>query len=686
MAKIQKEKMNPDQVILNPIQQKRLASIAGVNEKEMGDKNIVEASEFLKWRIPPHLFRFERICGRVVKKDPITGQEYPVPFATVYVEDTDCNIIVYHPVGYPWCWHYPLFCHREIIGTTQTDACGNFCVWVPRFDIDWILRWRRERFCFPIIFKRPELGDIVKQKWPPIPDPNPDPWERFSSVLNSIEGTQATFLKNKIAQIKSSASFGGLNTDVNELSGTRLFDREVPPPLPADFQKALSGQNIVASKNASASEGVRSAIGRELGLQLGERELEGFDHLHFKGPFFRCIDLNVPVWQRVVDVPDITFRVTQDTNGDGVEETIYSEGYFDVRWDSGPISNVKLVASSIAKESRYCHTPHVPCGDTPAILFAGFMPLTDVNYFQNGYALRPNRPRTGGTSAGAPTFPAQTPLCYDFPLNGCVDVQNAKYYRIKDSFNGGTSSAITGVSWHNFLAAGGLPIPIVADVDGWYPVEPINPITLSPVPRVNLEFPNLLLPFGGATGINDLTIEIGDNSKNVIATSATVRIVIDNEAPHISSVNISWKYDGESDASLRTLDLTNCPMIQRGAVARKIELVFQSFVSANHLRDASLGTSGCGGGAFYEIGSTANNEHWYETPLDNAVTLSQRYALDASSKAGCYNFGCTAISRSINPSGIHNEYLIPTPDWFVDEYFIYSPFNVSVAVVDEDES
>jgi hypothetical protein len=36
----------------------------------------------------------------------------------------------------------------------------------------------------------------------------------------------------------------------------------------------------------------------------------------------------VPEWVPLVDVPDITFRVTQDVDGDGDEETIYSEGYY----------------------------------------------------------------------------------------------------------------------------------------------------------------------------------------------------------------------------------------------------------------------------------------------------------------------------------------------------------------------
>ena len=45
-------------------------------------------SEKLKWRVDPELFFFRKVCSQVVKKDPLTGIEYPVPFATVIVEDT----------------------------------------------------------------------------------------------------------------------------------------------------------------------------------------------------------------------------------------------------------------------------------------------------------------------------------------------------------------------------------------------------------------------------------------------------------------------------------------------------------------------------------------------------------------------------------------------------------------------
>ncbi len=52
------------------------------------------------------------------------------------------------------------------------------------------------------------------------------------------------------------------------------------------------------------------------------------------GPFKRCFDVFVPKWVPMLDVPDITFRVLQDTNGDGVEEQVYGEAFFQVRWDA----------------------------------------------------------------------------------------------------------------------------------------------------------------------------------------------------------------------------------------------------------------------------------------------------------------------------------------------------------------
>src|SRR3954454_22569097 len=172
----------PDQLAVNPIQAERLAALAGKNAKELIGTRYGELSDRLKWTLDPALFLFRRICGRVVKKDPVTGVEYPVPNATVYVEDTDCGLLAYYPTGSKYGWFYPLGCRRETLATVKTDECGNFCVWIPRWDIDWILRWRKERFCFPVIFDRPSIFDLlhdipllVDDHFPPKPVPGPDP-------------------------------------------------------------------------------------------------------------------------------------------------------------------------------------------------------------------------------------------------------------------------------------------------------------------------------------------------------------------------------------------------------------------------------------------------------------------------------------------------------------------------------
>ena len=106
--------------------------------KELVGQTVANVLDKHRWIIDPPLVLFRKICGQVVRKDPVTGVEYPVPFATVHVEDTDCGLVWYGPPGWKWGWFYPLFCHREEIATVKTDECGRFCVYVPWFDIDWI--------------------------------------------------------------------------------------------------------------------------------------------------------------------------------------------------------------------------------------------------------------------------------------------------------------------------------------------------------------------------------------------------------------------------------------------------------------------------------------------------------------------------------------------------------------------
>ena len=166
------EEAPPDRRQLTERQAAYLADLTGVEAKALVKKPISALDEILRWKIDPSLLLFRRVCGRVVRLDPGTGVLHGVPNATVHVEDTDCSFLGFFPTEGPfvwWWWFWPLFCRREEIATTTTDQCGRFCVWIPRWDIDRILRFRLERVCFPEIF-RPTLRDFLGE--------HPDPFER----------------------------------------------------------------------------------------------------------------------------------------------------------------------------------------------------------------------------------------------------------------------------------------------------------------------------------------------------------------------------------------------------------------------------------------------------------------------------------------------------------------------------
>ena len=67
----------------------------------------------------------------------------------------------YFPIGLPWTWFFPFHCLTEVVAQTTTDACGNFCIWVPRFMIEWILRFRIERICYLELFNKPTVASVI---------------------------------------------------------------------------------------------------------------------------------------------------------------------------------------------------------------------------------------------------------------------------------------------------------------------------------------------------------------------------------------------------------------------------------------------------------------------------------------------------------------------------------------------
>jgi hypothetical protein len=700
----QSQRVSLEKAALSKLQIKRFSSLTGNDEAAVKGKNMIDLRELFKFHIDPKLFLFEKICGKVVKKDPVTGVEYPVPFATVHVEDVDLNLITYSPPGFPWVWHFPLILKKEEIGKVKTDACGNFCALVPRFDIDWILKWRTWHTCYPIIFKRPHIDDYIIRRPPfhiPIPEPDP-PVIRQRFPLNSIAGVKIDKVKSEMSKTPEAMQFGGAGSKVEKLTNRRLFNHETPAPLPHDFRQALSGERAITSKKATANDAIRSTIAELLKINVKSDIIKAFDHRKLIGPFYRCIDIQLPVWQIIYDVPDITFRVTQDVNGDGSEETIYSEGFFAARWNSGPISNITLVANSIAMETKLCNDPppeSVPCDNIPVLQAADMMALDNSSYFDasTGFAIRPNQPNPSGavpTAQGDRGINAETPFYGYLNLFGCVNVnvggKPAVYYRILQGLDKNVAgSPIKGLSWNNF-AANGMPVPIIPDADGWYSINPAHPSNPGSIPRNTLHWPTWILlwptPYLQKTY---LQIELGDSSKAHLEYSAKVAIQSDNTVPTITYNKWSWKFVGESDDYLRDMRTLICPMIKRGVIPRDIEVVFEVNISANHLLMANISTSGCGEGNHFIAlpnlpAGVYNPVHWHTDVNDNSEILYQRYRLTADKLPGCYSFNTLACSRSITPAAINGSNTLKN-DWFYDDYDIYLNPSLSVAVVNENE-
>ena len=63
----------PDQVKLKAVQAERLASISGVDAKSLTGLTVAQISDKFRFQIDPRLLFFRKVCGTVVKKDPVTG-------------------------------------------------------------------------------------------------------------------------------------------------------------------------------------------------------------------------------------------------------------------------------------------------------------------------------------------------------------------------------------------------------------------------------------------------------------------------------------------------------------------------------------------------------------------------------------------------------------------------------------
>lgn len=661
MEKRSRKTTPPDSVRLTERQVVRLSAMTGIDAADLGKQTIAGIAEKFRWSIDPELLLFRRVCGQVVKKDPVSGIDYPVPFATVHVEDTDCSFIGYFPVESPWSWFFPIHCHREEIATVKTDACGKFCVWIPRFEIDWILSWRLERVCFPDIFIKPSIRDILDhlREWeeipiphPPGPDPDPLPY-----LDNAILQRAGQLLGRGTAErLNAAAHATALNGRMETLNS--MLDRpasvNIAPPLPEKLR-----QLAVQFNNDG-----RQALADHVGAHIDR--VSSFDLTRYIGPFprWRCHYLLHSEIMPILDVPDITFRVTQDVNGDGIEENIYTEGFFDVRWNAGAIPDVTLHTSEIAIATLTCNPmPDPNCdelGNGLGIASAGFMPLVPISpaapagndYFDpiHGYARRLNRPhldaviRTSNVLDQAATAPFAGTLL----LRGCNRAAKAVFYRVHYSFNGGPAVPFLNLTWPIFRPLGSIPFWVTPDVNGWYPILP-DP--------GNWMIPYLLLAWPtGQAGVHDLFVELGDGAKKHLQNSAPVRFRVDNGWPTAAFTGLAWRpiqsgTEPCSDPSWTSLPL-NCPVVRRAA-GQDIEFCVSYQASAAHLLYATLGAGGCGSASAVLSRKTPLDtvSHWHTWQGDNTVIRSAIFRLNyAPDNQGAYSFSVNAWSRAFNPT------------------------------------
>lgn len=692
----------PDQIKLTLLQAERLGAMSDVPADELVGLNVAQIGEKFRFRIDPMLLFFRRVCGRVVKKDPVSGIEFPVPYATVHVEDSDCSLLGFFPPLSKWAWYFPFFCRREVIATAKTDECGNFCVWIPRWDIDWILRFRRERFCFPIVFERPSLRDLLDDLIPeripfpfpepdpgpigprPTPGPDPAPYARLDRgrLIKQIEDQFGRALATTVDRLDSRRAFGASSVELANALDSSVLEQQIAPPLPPEL-RGIGDDNKRAKGAAAAMDTARASLATK--LRLDATALKGLDLRRYIGPFKRCFDVLIPQWTPIIDVPDITFHVTQDTDGDGVEETIYAEGYFQVRWNAGAIAPIKLLANPNARAGLECDGGDpVPCGNVPAIVLAGRIPVVGaptVYDAANGYALRTNRPHPSGLFADPlPNPDAASPFHGAVTLLGCNKTdRTATHYRVlyKYSTDDGASftpyAPFVGLTWPLFRLDGGGILEWhypVSDAQGWYQIAlPAGPNPFLPQ-DILLDWPTYAFPGGRYV----LKLELGTGGV-ASSTSAEVAFNTDNAAPK-GPFTVEWRKLGGSFQLL----VPPCPLVKRGSTPVELEFRVTLAASATHLRSAYLAAGGCGDGDFMFVGGTT--EHWHTATSDNAETLQAIFRLPPSAHEGTYSFSARVSSRAFNPNGGDGGHLILPDPWEYDPDDLHIDPHFAFSVID----
>ncbi len=670
---------DPTERVLSKVQADRLAGLSGHPADELVDRTVAHLADEFKWQIDPDLFRFERVCGKVVKVDPVTGLKYPVANATVDVRDVVCDWYWFFPVAFPWSWAFPLdFCRSEEVTRTTTDSCGNFCVWIPRFDIEWVLRWRRERICFPYVLRRPTIGDVLTPllQNPVVPGPPnpPDPADLLA-VLAARSDLVSQFGVGAAEQIRLASAgrgFGASSARLTEVLATPSIP--IPPPVPSSL-RTLTREDAHQAIATTAG-GVASVEGK-------------IDLARPYGPFERCVDIEVPEWVPVFEVPDIVFVVSQGTASGGTQ-VIY-DGAFDVNWGWGTTEVELDVADyAIASPTPGC-VPVVACENEAAIYSIGLMGV-DAGYFDenSGFALLMNQPKPDPLPALS-----TAPFAEAMQVYACTPSSIGEFYRVMAAYadsDGLTSENPDGTmqplpaasfspaspisaTWQETLlppASGPADISPV-DSDGWYRV------------RDDLNPEGMILQWEPIDGVHRLHVQMGNGVPGAItavagADSPTLTFVVDSSRPVVNFTATGWRYSTEPAGTSRSF--AACQLIERTAgLDVVVDLAYT--VTAKHLFTVDLTQGGCGTATV--ISADPASAGWrYSGPFDNSVSGTASYLIPGTLPSGCYTWTLTAFSRAFSPEDPYGPDINPSSGsaWNADYPWIYSDPQLSVAVVD----
>lgn len=265
-----------------------------------------------------------RIGGRLVRRNWADGTLEPISGATVHAEKRAGSFLVFSPPQWPdWSWLLPFGIHpRREIAAATTDAQGRFSVAILREDVEAVASWLQGRIGRDD-FRRPRLLDLVRDlecQGQGEPPPTAVRTADFLARCRKRVGRPLT------QQIESLFQSGVALSDERMDS---LLETRIAPPRPAVSARPR-GQEL-------------AALGREQGLEPGALRDARFGR--WIGPVWRRTNAYLPLWSLLVDVPDITFRVTR---GAGAAVTLDSDGFFDVPWTGDPMNELTLATAATA--------------------------------------------------------------------------------------------------------------------------------------------------------------------------------------------------------------------------------------------------------------------------------------------------------------------------------------------------